>query len=286
VLGLLPLALTVERLLREAHPSSLDPERLVLGLVGLLRDPVPLALTAAPLTLDPAPPVFDPERRPFDLVVKPVAARRVGRAMTAKRLAIVAAALGLLTLLGVLALDRPLVEWVDSHQPWGFWSAGVDLLELAFAFPISKWATGFLLLLAALVLVPFARTRPAARVLAFVGTAQLATRLFAGVLKEVVHRARPFEVLAGVNWHSQWFHDHGSSFPSGHAAHFWGLYFPLVALYPRLALPLAPLPLFVSVARIAVNDHYFSDVVASAAIAALLTLLAYPLVRRLKGQPG
>lgn len=129
------------------------------------------------------------------------------------------------------------------------------------------------LLLAAGIFLLF-RRRQLAGSLAFIALVQLATRLTAGVLKGLLPRQRPFEVLASGAWDAQWFQDHGSSFPSGHAAHFWGLFFPLAVLYPRAARWLLPLPLFVSVARVTVNDHFVSDVAASAAIAAVIILIA------------
>ena len=49
-------------------------------------------------------------------------------------------------------------------------------------------------------------------------------------------------------------------FPSGHGAHFWGLFFPLAFLFPRYRIPFLIIPLFISVARVGVNDHWCSDV--------------------------
>ena len=63
----------------------------------------------------------------------------------------------------------------------------------------------------------------------------------------------------------------GSSFPSGHAAHFWPFYFVALVAFPRWRIPTLVLALFVSISRVLVNDHYLSDVTASAAIAALVT---------------
>lgn len=196
-----------------------------------------------------------------------------------KHLALAAAFFGVLALAGFLGADRALAESVSSHHQWSVWGLGTHGLEVLFGFPISKWLTGFVLLLLALILY-FARRRQAAQVLTFMAIVQLATRLTAGVLKGVLPRLRPFEVLATGGWDSQWFHDAGSSFPSGHAAHFWGLFFPLAVLRPRLAIWLLPLPLFMSAARVAVNDHYLSDVAASAALAALITLIAHAVSRR------
>jgi membrane-associated phospholipid phosphatase len=191
----------------------------------------------------------------------------------------------LVALLGFLGLDRVIAQTVNSSQPWPIWSAGTHWLEILFGFPLSKWATGFALLLVSLACF-IARHRATARALAVVAVVQLATRLTVGVLKGVTPRLRPFEVLAEGLWDAQWFQEHGSSFPSGHAAHFWGLLFPIAWFYPRLALWLLPLPVFVSAARVAVNDHFLSDVAVSGAIAALLTLIAHLLASALAKNPA
>jgi membrane-associated phospholipid phosphatase len=115
-------------------------------------------------------------------------------------------------------------------------------------------------------------TRPAAWMLLFIATTHLVTRVTAGTLKNVFTRLRPFEVIEAGNWDWNFFGERGSSFPSGHSAHFWGLFFPLAFLFPRYRWPLLLIPLFISVARVGVNDHWTSDVIASIAIAAILTL--------------
>lgn len=150
-------------------------------------------------------------------------------------------------------------------------------IEYVFLFPLSKFAFGALILLAALVLFPFARRRHTAWLLLFVSLSQLLTRLVAGVLKNVFLRTRPYEGLD-----DRWFVDGGSSFPSGHAAHFWGLVFAIAVAFPKLRIPALILAILVSLARVAVNDHYLGDVIGSAAIAALITCALVPLARRAK----
>jgi membrane-associated phospholipid phosphatase len=44
-------------------------------------------------------------------------------------------------------------------------------------------------------------------------------------------------------------------------------------LFPRCRIPLAIIPLFISVARVGVNDHWCSDVIGSIPIAAAVTVL-------------
>jgi membrane-associated phospholipid phosphatase len=116
-------------------------------------------------------------------------------------------------------------------------------------------------------------SRPIAWILLFVGCAQIVTRLAAAGLKGVFERLRPFEVIQAGNWDWKFFAGHGNAFPSGHSALFWGLFFPLAFVFPRYRLPLLIIPVFITIARVGVNDHWSSDVIASAGLAALITLV-------------
>lgn len=175
-----------------------------------------------------------------------------------------------LTLVAIAAIDPFLARSLaDSTAEWRtIVNPPLTVIEHAFGFPISKWLTGLVLLVIAAALSFVARWRPAAWLFLFAGLSQLTTRLIAGVLKNVFLRLRPYEALAIGD---RWFTDGGSSFPSGHAAHFWGLFFALAIAFPRTRIPLLILAIFVSLSRVVVNDHYLSDVLGSAAIAAFVT---------------
>ncbi len=174
--------------------------------------------------------------------------------------------LAVLAAVAIFTLDAPLAALLQPHvaSNRNLFNPLVTVLEIAFGFPVSKFLTGAVLTLAALVLFAWKRFRGLARPLLFLGVTHLTARLIAGVLKNVFLRARPAEGGA-------FFVDGGSSFPSGHAVHFWALFFALAIAFPRLRIPALVLALFVSAARVGVNDHYASDVVASAAIAALVS---------------
>ncbi len=195
--------------------------------------------------------------------------------MNRRSLAYVAALAIALSILSIFVLDRPIALLV--HQLGGedsrFLQNGTTALELASGMTFSKFALGFVLILAGAALFAWRAKRQVAWILLFLGSTHLVARLTAGVLKEVFHRSRPFEVLPSGAWNHQFFTAHGSAFPSGHAAHFWALYFPLAFLFPRWRLPLLILPTFIVIARIGVNDHWLSDILGSIAIAALVTLL-------------
>jgi membrane-associated phospholipid phosphatase len=180
-----------------------------------------------------------------------------------------------LTVLSIFLLDQPIAAFAQraGGRESPLLQQGTLWLEVASGFPINRYFLTYLFVGVGLLLFIWRSTRSAAWVLLFVGCTHIVIRLTAGTLKNVFHRLRPFEVIQAGNWDWKFFGDQGSAFPSGHAAHFWGLFFPLAFLFPRYRWPLLILPVFISIARIGVNDHWCSDVLASAAIAALLTLL-------------
>lgn len=179
-----------------------------------------------------------------------------------------------LTLLSIFFLDQPVAAFIQrvGGRDSAILKNGTTFLEVASGFPIARYFLSYALLGLGAILFAWKPTRSAAWMLLFIGGANFVSRLAAGLLKEVFHRLRPFEVIQAGNWDWKFFGDHGNSFPSGHSAHFWGLFFPLAFLFPRYRFPFLIIPLFISVARVGVNDHWCSDVIASVAIAALITL--------------
>jgi membrane-associated phospholipid phosphatase len=180
-----------------------------------------------------------------------------------------------LTLLSIFLFDQPIAAFVQrtGGRSSVILLQGTSFLEVISGLRIDKYALTYALIGVGLILFAWKSTRSVAWMLLFIGCAQFVTRLAAGTLKGVFGRLRPFEVIQANNWDWKFFGEHGNSFPSGHGAHFWGLFFPLAFLFPRYRLPLLIIPLFISVARVGVNDHWCSDVIASIAIAAAITLL-------------
>lgn len=179
-----------------------------------------------------------------------------------------------LTLLCILFVDQPIAAFVQSVNGRSsvLLLQGTAFLEVMFAFPIGKYALTGTLIAVGLVLLMWKSTRSVAWMLLLVGCTQLTTRLVAGTLKGVFERLRPFEVIQAGDWDWKFFSGHGNAFPSGHSAHFWGLFFPLAFLFPRYRIPLLIIPLFISIARVGVNDHWCSDVLGSIPIAGAMTL--------------
>jgi membrane-associated phospholipid phosphatase len=179
-----------------------------------------------------------------------------------------------LSIASILLFDRPVAQLMHlvGGEHSRFLMAGTRVLEVASGMTFSKFALGIALIIAGAALFGLRQSRHVAWILLFVGCTHFTARLIAGVLKEVFHRLRPFEVLANGAWDSQFFSAHGGAFPSGHAVHFWALFFPLAFLFPLIRIPLLILPIFMAVARVGVNDHWLSDVLTSIAICSAVTL--------------
>lgn len=190
-----------------------------------------------------------------------------------RTLLVAACAAAAVSAVAIFAFDGPLavaLSSLSSDSRRGIQSI-VGACEVLFAFAISPYLYGLLLVVAGAVAFRLRTSRLLPWALLFVGLSHVTARFVADILKPPFSRLRPFEALGSDGWHDTWFAAVGNSFPSGHAVHFWSLFFPLAVLFPQYRIPLVILPVLVSAARIAVNDHYLSDILASAALAALVT---------------
>lgn len=186
-----------------------------------------------------------------------------------------------LAALSIFLIDQPIAAFVQraGGRDSKVLQESTHWLEIASGFPITRYFLAYLLLGAAALLFIAKSTRAAAWMLLFIGSTHLVTRLIVGLLKPIFDRQRPFEVLSAIPSH----HD---SFPSGHSAHFWGLFLPLLFLFPRYRWLLLLIPVFITIARVGVNDHWCSDVIASAGLAALFTLFFIWLFRMQPDKPA
>lgn len=191
--------------------------------------------------------------------------------MSSRQLLNVALAALAFTVVSVFVIDVPLARMIGTPSP-GLArpvSAFTSAMEIVSGMTLSKFALGGALIAAGVIAYFVRRWRAAALPLLFIGLTHFSARLIAGVLKNVFGRLRPFEAQA-AGWHDAFFAG-GGAMPSGHAIHFWALFFPLALLFPRARWILLPLPVAISIARVLANDHYLGDVVASMALAALIT---------------
>ncbi len=176
------------------------------------------------------------------------------------------------TIAGLLGLDHRVASWSDSAQPGEEWlSNGTSVLDLLALKDISNFLLGSLLLIAGAILLALRRARQLGRPLLYLASVQFVATLIADLSKPPFGRLRPYEAMADGRIGDTWFVG-ANSFPSGHAAFYAGLFFPLVQILPRWTLMWLLPPLFISIARVVQHDHYVSDVTTSIALAALLAI--------------
>jgi membrane-associated phospholipid phosphatase len=173
---------------------------------------------------------------------------------------------------GIFGLDAAIARWTaalpDSRTIWDSGTAILDTLALK---GWSNFLLGFVLLLAAGLLIALPGTRSIGWPLLYVGAVQFASTVIADLAKPQLGRLRPFEAASNPGAADTWWVG-ANSFPSGHVAFYAGLFLPLMLLFPRWSALFAIPPLFIAAARLLEHDHYLSDVTASLALAALMAL--------------
>ena len=129
------------------------------------------------------------------------------------------------------------------------------------------------LLMAALPLI----YGPAAlRPVAFMAGTGMSGLLIYKLLKQALHRERPFIRHPGIMLTMPPLDRY--SFPSGHTLHAVCFTWQAVAHYPPLAWVLVPLATLIAASRVVLGLHYPSDVLAGAALGAALGSLGVALV--------
>jgi undecaprenyl-diphosphatase len=128
------------------------------------------------------------------------------------------------------------------------------------------------LLMAALPLIYGAA---AWRPVAFMAGTGVTGLLVYKLLKQVLHRERPFIRHPGITLSMPPLDRY--SFPSGHTLHAVCFTWQAVAHYPPLAWVLVPLAALIASSRVVLGLHYPSDVIAGAAIGAALGSLGVAL---------
>jgi membrane-associated phospholipid phosphatase len=207
--------------------------------------------------------------------------------MSKRALALTALACALLASVSIVGFDRQIAEAVHASAAASaaVFVEGTRALDavsgrsLLRSHALSAVLLGGIQFALGVLTWLFNRGSYLARALIFTGGVQLATIASAWALKNVFGRLRPYELFAHADWSHAWFAG-GNSFPSGHNAFFWGLFMPLMYLFPRYRFALLLVPVFIALARIDVSMHFASDVLASIALAALVTLLAAMLCGR------
>ena len=161
---------------------------------------------------------------------------------------------------------------------------------MPFMTDFNNWRIAVLLIWAALVIFGKSRGRWAALMLVPIIAAS--DQLASSVIKPLVERSRPCEVLGSVRL---WYGPEGwittpaevarsykatFSFPSSHAANITASLLFLGLVYRRWLAPLLAVALLVSFSRIYIGVHWPSDVAAGMALGAGIAWAAYALFKR------
>lgn len=185
---------------------------------------------------------------------------------------------------GVTSLDERLGVWIATHRyaPLNdvfVWLGSIDRIG-------AVW-------IGLALLVSFALSRrviPALGVAALTALAAFAADSISLGIKDLTHRARPFEAHPQIH---PLYSVHSSSFPSGHAATAFAGAIVVSYLAPRATPFLLAFAAAIAFSRIYVGVHYPGDVVVGAAIGAavgvagvaILKLARRPIGYRRRSQP-
>lgn len=209
---------------------------------------------------------------------------RDDRSPPPRALAVAAAVCAVAMVLALAFLDRPLARALGAYEPLGVWNTGIEVLEWATGYPLWRMLLPVGLVVGMVATVVVRRWHPYAYAWMFVAGTHLATRLATIHLKDGTQRVRPHKWLANGEPDGT-FGEGGAAFPSGHGTLFASVAIPLAVLYPKLRVPMLVVAGFVTVARVAVNDHWASDVLASLTLVALVAWLLGSIVRPLRTAP-
>jgi membrane-associated phospholipid phosphatase len=118
----------------------------------------------------------------------------------------------------------------------------------------------------------------------FLASTHLVSILATRHLKELTQRVRPFKWVKEVAKNpanDATFFEGGSAFPSGHGTLFCSMAIGLAVVFPRARVPLLGVVGFVMCARVGVNDHWASDVLASVTLVTVVAWLVGLVIRPL-----
>lgn len=166
-------------------------------------------------------------------------------------------------ILSILFFDKPIAIWINQHlaSTKPLFQNITTCAEIITGFSISKYLIFFLCMTVGGIIHLIRKSYQFAKGFYFAGVTFFVCRLSAGMLKNVFLRLRPSTLFDGSHDGGAFFLN-GSSFPSGHAAHFWGFVIPLVLLFPGMRYILI-IPVLISLSRVMVNDHFVSDILGS-----------------------
>lgn len=183
-----------------------------------------------------------------------------------------------LTLVCIFVVDQPFARWLATRETYpDFWNEGIRILEYPLGIEPYIWTGVWVLTVGTIVTLAIPRLRKAAYVFALVALVHFIGRNASMWLKLGFGRLRPTQWLKSGG--DTFWREGGFSFPSGHAILFASILIPVSVVYPRTR-PLLVIVLFAMTARVMVNAHFLSDVLAGYALIAITTWVCVKLLNR------
>lgn len=183
------------------------------------------------------------------------------------------------TALCIVAIDRPLARLLAGYEQSALWDRGIELLEWAIGLPFFKLFASVALVAGMLVVMAVPRWRVHAPAWMVVAGTHVICRFLTVRIKDATGRLRPGEWLAKGGDDTFW--EGGIAFPSGHVVLFASIVIPLAIVAPRTR-PLLAIAGFVMIARVVVNAHWASDVIAAITLVASVAWVLAELLRPLR----
>jgi undecaprenyl-diphosphatase len=167
-------------------------------------------------------------------------------------------------------MDAAIAIWVATHR--------VSALNEIFVGlgTVEKLGLVWVLAAAAIAATRGARVFATIAIAVGVGLTTLAADSVSFLLKDAVHRPRPFVAHPEIH---PLYAVHSSSFPAGHAATAFAGATVVAFLAPRAAPVLFLVAALIGYSRVYVGDHYPTDVLAGAVIGVVVGLVAIAAVR-------
>ena len=180
--------------------------------------------------------------------------------------------------------DTVVLHWANS---WVFWKPWVDALSvfrvewLPWWVALGLFAFGFATLLPFSIIFPSflsLRRRNWEMVFMALAAGVIARFGFVELIRAFYNRPRPFEIIPDLHFLVS--HDSGGSFPSGHAAFFFGIAAVIYRYYPKTSIVFFLTALNLSLARVQTGLHWPSDILGGAIIGIVMGFLAHWIVKK------
>jgi membrane-associated phospholipid phosphatase len=183
--------------------------------------------------------------------------------------------------ISIFLVDQPLAYVIHEHagslQP--LFRELTSFTDLVTGYTLWNYFSAALVMSAGIVFLAIDKKVGRAKYFFFVALTEVTSRLVVGSLKNVFERERPEHFLESGQPGQTFWMTGGDSFPSGHVGRYFGIFLPLMVLFPKYRLLLLIVPLSISLGRLFLSLHYLSDTLASIYVVIVIASLYSDLLK-------